>query len=289
MVDQDITWYFWLALCLETAIMPCMIIDFHAHIYPEHVAEKTLSTVRDRAGVPIHGDGTLRGLMQSMKRAGIDCSVVCGVATRPAQVDAIHDWFLEIRRPGILTMAAMHPDFIPGQEEIRSLKAEGFKGFKVHPDFQNFFVDEKRMYPFYEVAQSEDMPILFHAGVDRGLPDPVHAMPRELGKIHRDFPRLTIVAAHMGGEGVCDETERYLLGKEIYMDTSFVIQEMPLSLIRRFMERHPVERFLFGSDTPWGDQTGDLEYVLSLPFLKDGDKEKIAGGNAARLLGLEEG
>ncbi len=266
-----------------------MIIDFHAHIYPDHVAERTLSTVRDRAVIPTHGDGTLQGLVRSMKRAGIDCSVVCGVATRPEQVDAIHEWFLEIRQPGILTMAAMHPDFIPGQEEMQTLKAEGFKGFKVHPDFQGFFVDEKRMYPFYEAAQSEDMPILFHAGVDRGLPDPVHAMPEKLGKIHRDFPRLTIVAAHMGGEDVYDETERHLLGQEIYLDTSFVIKKMPRSLVRRFMERHPVERFLFGTDTPWSDQTGDLEYVLALPFLNDRDKEKIVGGNAARLLGLEAG
>lgn len=280
--------YFSLALWADPAIMPSMVIDFHTHVYPDHMAEKTLTAVRERAGIPVYQDGTLRTLKKSMKRKGIDCSVVSSVATRPDQVQTIHEWLLSIRQPGILTMATMHPDLLPDREKIHILKTQGFKGFKAHPDSQDFFVDERRMYPFYEAVQEEGMLVLFHAGVDRSLPNPVHAMPEALARVHRDFPRLTMVAAHMGGEGVYEETERHLLGRDIYMDTSFVIRKMPLSLVKRFMERHPVERLLFGSDTPWGDQERDFDYVQSLPFLTDGAREKILGGNAFRLLGLEE-
>jgi len=267
--------------------MPFMIIDFHTHIYPDHVAEKTLKAVRERAAIRSYGDGTLTGLRQSMGRAGIDLSVVCSVATKVEQVEGIHQWLLGIRGPGIFPMATMHPDVYPRSQEIRHLRTEGFRGFKVHPDFQAFFVDEKRMYAFYEAAQAEDMLILFHAGVDRGLPNPVHGTPERLARVHREFPQLKIVAAHMGGEGMYGETERSLLGHDIYLDTSFVLKEMPRNMIKRFMEKHPVERFLFGSDTPWADQRGDLEYLLSLPFLNDDAREKIAGGNASRLLGLD--
>ena len=264
-----------------------MIIDFHTHIYPDHVAEKTLKAVRERAAIRSYGDGTLTGLRQSMGRAGIDLSVVCSVATKVEQVVSIHQWLAGIRGPEIFPMATMHPDACPGPQDMRHLRAEGFRGFKVHPDFQAFFVDEKRMYPFYEAAQAEDMLILFHAGVDRGLPTPVHCTPKGLAYVHREFPRLKIVAAHMGGEGMYDETEKHLLGRNIYLDTSFVLKEMPRNMIRRFMDKHPAERFLFGSDTPWADQRGDLEYFLSLPFLNDDAREKMAGGNAVQLLGLD--
>ena len=71
------------------------------------------------------------------------------------------------------------------------------------------------------------MIILFHAGLDRGLPHPIHSTPKRLAKVHGDFPSLRIVAAHMGGEAVFDETERVLLGKDIFMDTSFVLRIMP--------------------------------------------------------------
>lgn len=264
-----------------------MIVDFHTHIYPDHVAEKTLKTVRERAAIRSYGDGTFKGLRQSMRRAGIDLSVVCSVATKVEQVEGIHQWLLGIRGPGIFPMATMHPDACPGPEDMRRLRDEGFRGFKVHPDFQAFFVDEKRLYPFYEAAQAEDMLILFHAGVDRGLPNPVHCTPKRLATVHRDFPRLKIVAAHMGGEGMYDETEEHLLGRDIYLDTSFVLKEMPRSMIRSFLDKHPVERFLFGSDAPWADQRGDLEFLLSLPFLEDDAREKITGSNAMHLLGID--
>ena len=264
-----------------------MIIDFHAHIYPDELAENTLLTIRERAGIQTYADGTLAGLKRSMARAHIDAAVICGVATKASQVNTINQWLLAIREPGIHPLAAMHPDAMPGPEEMLELKSRGFKGFKVHPDFQRFYVDEKRMFPFYEAAQTVEMLILFHSGVDRGLPDTVHATPERLSKVHRDFPGLKIVAAHMGGEDMYGETEQYLLGQDVYLDTSFVMRKMPKNIFRRFVEKHPIERFLYGSDTPWGSQDRDLDFLFSLSFLKDADKEKIAGKNAARLLRLQ--
>ena len=263
-----------------------MKIDFHTHIYPDHMAERTVAAVRERAGIRSYTDGTLEGLLCSMETAGIDLSVVCSVASRPEQVDSIHEWLLGLRRPEIIPVAAMHPDAPPDREMMRSLKAKGFRGFKVHPDFQGFFVDEKRLEPFYEAACAEGMYILFHAGVDRGLPHPVHGTPQGIARVHEAFPGLTIIAAHMGGEFMVEQTEAHLLGKDIYLDTSFVLRKMPIDIIKRFLEGHPKERFLFGTDSPWTDQGRELTFFLSLPFLDDEAKEMITGTNAAKLLGL---
>ncbi|MCU0595427.1 MAG: amidohydrolase family protein [Desulfobacterota bacterium] len=265
-----------------------MIIDFHTHIYPEPSASKTLAAVQSRAGVSCFSDGTRQGLALSMDKAGIDLSVVCSVATKPEMVESIHQWLESIRTPRILPFATMHPGRPAVREEMQDLKKRGFKGFKVHPDYQGFFVDEKRIYPFYEAAQSAGMIVLFHAGLDRGLPDPIHSTPERLAKVHKDFPSLCMVVAHMGGEAVFHETERYLLGRDVFMDTSFVLRVMPRGLLERFVKRHPAERILFGSDSPWTDQAEELRFLMDLPYLKIEEKEKIAGRNAAELLGLSQ-
>jgi predicted TIM-barrel fold metal-dependent hydrolase len=263
-----------------------MIIDVHTHIYPDHMAARTLDAVQGRSAVRAHTDGTLAGLLISMHAAGIDHAVVSSIATRPDQVDTIHQWLVGFRHPAISCLATMHPDLPIAADLVSALKAKGFKGFKLHPDYQEFFVDEERIFPFYEAAQAAGMPILFHVGVDPGLPEIVHATPRRLATVHKEFPQLPIIAAHMGGTDLYAETEEYLLGSTIYFDTSFVLQEMPVPMLKRFFARHPIERFLFGTDSPWTDQQKELDFFLSLPFLTEAEKEKITGLNAAQLLGI---
>jgi hypothetical protein len=97
-----------------------MKIDFHTHIYPDHVAEKTVAAVRGRAGVQAYTDGTLEGLRRSMAIAGIDLSVVAAVATKPEQVSSIQRWLTAIRQPGIETMATMHPAAPLNPEQMKA-------------------------------------------------------------------------------------------------------------------------------------------------------------------------
>lgn len=263
-----------------------MKIDFHTHIYPDHIAPKTVSAVRERAGIDVYTDGTLEGLKRSMAAAGIDLSVVAAVATKPEQVPSIQEWLTAIRQPGIETLAAMHPadPLRSGQMEV--LKKRGFRGFKVHPDYQDFFVDDPRMFPLYEAAAAEGMFILFHAGMDRGLPHPVHATPKRLAIAHRAVPELRMVVAHLGGEEAYEETATHLLGQDLYFDTSFVLRQMPATYRERFLREHPADRLLFASDSPWTDQKEELQFLLHLPYLSETDKEQICFSNAARLLGL---
>lgn len=264
-----------------------MKIDFHTHIYPDRVAHSTVTTVRERAGIDAHTDGTLEGLKRSMRAAGIDLSVVAAVPTKPEQVASIQRWLKGIRQPGIEALAAMHPADPLSTEQMRVLKREGFRGFKFHPDYQDFFVDDPRMYPLYERIAAEGMFVLFHAGVDRGLPHPVHATPKRLAAAHRAVPGLLMIAAHLGGEDAYEESAVHLLGQDIYLDTSFVLRKMPGTFRERFLKGHAPERLVFASDSPWTDQGEELRFLLQLPYLTEGDKEKICHSNAARLLGLE--
>ncbi len=128
--------------------------------------------------------------------------------------------------------------------------------------------------------------ILFHAGVDRGLPYPIHATPERIAEVHKAIPKLTMVIAHLGGEDAYEETIVHLLGKDIYMDTSFVLRIVPIKFLERILKEHPADRLLFASDSPWTDQKDELDFLLNLPILSEKDKEKICFHNAARLLGL---
>jgi predicted TIM-barrel fold metal-dependent hydrolase len=250
------------------------------------MAGKALSNLKEKAGIPHFSDGSEKGLLASMRQAGIDISIVSRITTKPEQVESIHKWLRSIREDGIIPMATWHPDLpvLPGS--VEDLVKQGFKCVKLHPDYQGFYVDEKRMFPFYEAAQAAGMPILFHAGLDQGLPPPLHAPPEKLIVVHKNFPALKMVAAHMGGEDNYEDTEEILLGRDIYLDTSYVLREMPESTLKGFIRRHSAERIIFGSDSPWKDQGKELDYLLSLPFLNDEEKEKIAGINAQRLLGI---
>lgn len=251
------------------------------------MALQTVLAVRERAGIEAYTDGTLEGLKKSMAAAGIDLSVVATVATKPQQVESIQRWLTAIRQPGIETLATMHPADPMNSEQIKMLRQEGFRGFKFHPDYQDFFVDDPRMFPLYEAIAAEGMFILFHAGMDRGLPHPIHGTPKRLAAVNKAVPGLCMIAAHLGGEEAYEETEVHLLGRDVYLDTSFVLRKIPETFLERVLKEHPAERLLFASDSPWTDQGEELRFLLQLPFLTENDKEKICFSNAARLLGLE--
>ncbi|MFH0726329.1 MAG: amidohydrolase family protein [Pseudomonadota bacterium] len=260
------------------------VIDFHTHIFPRQKASAILSTLSSKADIPHFTDGTIQGLLNSMKKAGIHLALTSRITTRPEQVGSVNRWLHGKMQETIWPMAAIHPASPVNPEHLTALKAKGFKGIKLHLDYQGIDADDKRMYPVYEAAQASQMPVLFHAGLDRGLPPPVRATPKRLLAIHRQFPHLEMIAAHMGGEDNYDETEAYLLGTSIYLDTAFVLRIMEKRVLQRFFSKHSIERFLFGSDSPFTDQATELNFLLNLPFLTQDAKEKIAGRNAAGLL-----
>jgi predicted TIM-barrel fold metal-dependent hydrolase len=263
-----------------------MVVDFHTHIFPRRKAPYILSKLSRNHDIPNFTDGTIDGLLNSMQGAGIQAALISRITVHPVKVDAVNRWLLGHMCYNIFPMATIHPDQPEGAAYIEYLNQAGFKGIKLHPDYQGFYADDRRMYPFYEVAQALKVPVLFHAGLDRGLKPPFKAMPGHLYQVHKDFPRLKMIAAHMGGEDNYDETQATLLGTDIYLDTAFVLRIMDEEILRHFFQSHPIERFLFGTDSPFTDQKTELQFLNSLPYLTASQKEMIAGQNAARLLNI---
>ena len=99
------------------------------------------------------------------------------------------------------------------------------------------------------------------------------------------FPGGTVIAAHMGGYECWDEVETLLLGRPVWLDTSFSVPGLGYQRTLSIMRGHGIDKILFGSDSPWQDQAVDLAELRSLG-LTETELAAILGGNAAKLLGL---
>ncbi len=262
-----------------------MIIDFHVHCFPDDLAKRATQALSKAAGLPLMSDGTVAGIKASMKKAGIDKALVLSIATKPGQTGNITQWSSSIQDDQIIAFGSVHPDCPDWKEQLENMKDHGLKGIKFHPEYQDFYVDDPRMYPIYEKAAELGMIMIFHAGVDIGMPAPYHCTPDRLRRVLDAMPGAVIVAAHMGGYRYWDEVERCLVGRDIYFDTSFSLSEMSSEQFRRILSEHGYQKLLFATDSPWSSQYGEVVRFRSMD-LADEAKKAIMGGNAAKLLGL---
>lgn len=262
-----------------------MIIDIHTHVFPDELAARAIQHLTYGNTIPVYSDGTCGGLSASMERAGVDRSVVMPVATKPSQVSGINQWAVEVNQKykNIHSFGTLHPLMDNWQEEIKNLVANGIKGVKLHPDYQSFFVDEPDMLKMYQFIADSGLILMLHAGIDIGLPEPVHCMPDRLAKVVDAVPDLKIIAAHMGGYRCWDEFEHCLIGRDIYIDTSYSLTDMGSDLMVKFIKTHGADKVLFGTDSPWTDMKVEVDSFQALPLTGD-ELSAVMGGNAEKLL-----
>lgn len=60
-----------------------MVIDIHTHIFPDKIAAEVIENLSKQSRAKYFSDGTLNGLLNSMKNCGVNLSVVLPVATAP--------------------------------------------------------------------------------------------------------------------------------------------------------------------------------------------------------------
>ena len=179
-----------------------MILDFHAHAFPDALAPKAVPRLCKASGFTPHHDGTLTGLRASMRQAGVDKSIVMPIATKPEQVRSINDWVLSFaggEQPGeLLFFGTIHPLYEDYRTELRRLKAAGIRGIKLHPNYQEFFPDDPSLFPLFESCASEGLILMIHAGHDAAFVD-APGSPDRLARLAEAVPELKIVCAHFGG------------------------------------------------------------------------------------------
>ena len=261
-----------------------MIIDFHTHCFPDRLATKALEAISFGGGGIIYNfDGTADGLVRRQKESGVEKSCVMNIATSPKSMHSVNDFAISLlQKEGIVPFGSVHPDAEDWSQELDRLHDAGIKGIKLHPEFQNYYADEEKMRPVFRKISELGFVVLFHCGADYSYRPPWKCTPESLLNA---LPYLdtNVVAAHLGGLELWDESYERLAGLPIYMDISAVYAHAHKYQIEQIFEKHGTDRILFGTDMPWQTPEMPLSMLKSLSLTPD-EMENILYRNAEKLL-----
>lgn len=261
-----------------------MIIDSHAHVFPTRIAAAASQGIADFYEMPVRYDGTVETLLHLGDEAGVDKFLIQSVATTPHQVCRINTFIIatvQARPNRFIGFATLHPHMMDMEQEFERCMSSGLRGVKVHPDFQDCPINDRALYPIYELCEGV-CPILMHTGDNRFH----RSSPVLVPEVLRDFPRLQMVCAHFGGWSEWNDAEDYLPETTAFIDTSSTLYDVSIERAEHLVHRFGVERIFFGTDYPMWNPAEELKRFDRLR-LTDDEKEKILGTNLLRFLHMD--
>lgn len=267
-----------------------MIIDFHAHCFPDSLAPRALESLKNHVLQPElfpTTDGTPIGTERLTAGAGVDRAVICNIATNPRQQHNVNSFAVSLAATSqtLYALGSLHPHGEDKRGELCRLRDAGIRGIKLHPDYMGIDIDSTDYIEIFTLCSEMGFFVLTHAGFDPYSPAHIHAPPEKILRLHENFPSLRLIAAHMGGFACAADSIKYLLGHDIWLDTSMSSQRpCERDMLCRILREHPADRLLFGSDTPWSYISEELDFLYSAGL--DNERlDRILYKNALELLG----
>jgi predicted TIM-barrel fold metal-dependent hydrolase len=184
----------------------------------------------------------------------------------------------------------------------RAVKKLGLKGYKVIGSSQTRSIDDKSVYPVWEMAEKLGIPVIIHFGVLGGGGGPAldlrNMNPLTLWEVAKMFPRIPFVIPHFGAGYLRELLLLCWSCPNVYIDTSGSnrwMRWMPFEIDLRRLFRKAIEtvgpdRLIFGSDSSYFPRGFSVQYLREQLKacrsigLEEGSIEKIFCKNAAKLL-----
>lgn len=266
--------------------MQYTIFDSHAHIYPQKIAVKASASVGNFYSTGMAGDGTVENLLAFGKEAGISKYVVHSVATSTHQVASINRFILSCckEHPEFIGFMTLYQDMTEQEiaDEVDFCIENGFKGVKLHPDFQHFAINSPEAQKMYNVI-GERLPILFHTGDKRYN----YSSPYYLAEMAKKYPKMRFIGAHFGGYSCWDQVvDAYKGCDNVWYDTSSTTGFFPdKEYLSDLIQKLGPEKFFFGCDYPMWKANEEVERFLSLK-LTEKEREDIFSNNLKDFLDL---
>jgi predicted TIM-barrel fold metal-dependent hydrolase len=266
-------------------------IDFHTHAFADKIAAKAVGVLKTHLTEygyedECYSDGTVADTVRYYKEHGIDKAVLMPIATKPSQHAVINNWAAEHNNTdNFYCYGSVHPFGEETIEELVRIKELGLYGIKLHPDYQEFFADDPKVFPVYRKCAELGLPVLFHAGLDAISPETIHCTPQMELNVLEAVPELTAIFAHMGGNTLWADILKTVAGKNCYLDTSYSLSWEDENLIRAIIKKHGSDKILFASDFPWDTPERVITKLQRMSLDKD-EYDNIFYKNALRLLGL---
>jgi len=271
-----------------------LVIDFHIHIGFYHDVHpwviEWMKTQGTDPGALEEDVLTPEKFSRYLRENGVDYGVALAelspITTGTLSNEAVAEFCQDI--DCLIPFCNINPYLVadlPG--ELEHLVTEmGFKGMKLYPTYHHFYANSARLYPLYAKAQELGIPVMLHTGssIFKGA-RMKYGDPLFLDDVAVDFPDLTLLIVH-SGRGFWYDKAFFLakLHANLYMEIAGL---PPQKLLEYFPELEKVaDKVIFGSDWPGMPHIGrNIEIIRGLPLKKE-TKDKILGGNAARILGI---
>lgn len=262
------------------------LIDFHTHIYPDAIAQKAADSICKFYELEGGGmNGTVNGLLERGRQAGIDHFVVLPVGLKPEHVRSINNFIIgQVAQHTEFTgFGTIHAAMENLEDEIEFIGNAGLKGVKMHPDTQLFDIDDPRLFPAYALMQEKGLIAMLHMGDTRYN----FSHPARLRNVLKQFPRLRTMAAHFGGYSMYETAYKCLKDTDCFMDISSSLMFMSQETAVHYIRAYGPERLVYGSDFPLWDPVQEVRRFQELP-LTAAEQEQIAWKTAAAILDLPE-
>jgi predicted TIM-barrel fold metal-dependent hydrolase len=267
-----------------------MIIDFHTHVFPDAIAQKTIAALAAQSGYTPYGNGSLEQLQMLMQRGGVDRSVIQPVVTKPAQFESINRFAAALNdMPSLYAFGGIHPDDPTPEAHLEQICAMGLYGIKLHPDYQRTCIDDPRYLRIIRYALKLGLAVLTHAGVDDGFRGAPKCTPdgvlRMLDGVLTGNPPAhpNIILAHGGGHKLYDQVLDTLCGLPVYFDLAYILESTDSAVLLSIIRTHGADKILFATDSPWGDPKKDLARLRTLPLTSQ-ELDQILYQNALSIL-----
>ncbi|MDZ7838832.1 MAG: amidohydrolase family protein [Actinomycetota bacterium] len=241
----------------------------------------------------------------------VEISIVAGISletkTDNNKYKKINNYLAkEIEKSNNRLIGLCVADPLGGKESLDLIKEYvedfGFRGLKLHPSFQEFYPNDKKLYPIYELMETYKLPILFHTGYIGISPfKNYYSMPEYLDEVACDFPDLPILLSHAGKPWFVDTAVMLRKHKNVYVDVSSNMgryKELSYKPMEDFLYQVKIwvgnfDRVLFGSDYPLYDQKDTVDALKNAAeslnnqhdgFMGEEDLHQIFYSNSKKLI-----
>jgi len=258
-------------------------IDCHAHIYHQRLAPRAVKGVGEFYDVAMSCGGTTDELSEIAKNSPVKKFVVNVVALNAKSAARLNDFVAAecSLHPEFVGLGTLHPDMEDIDSEIERIVSLGLKGIKLHPDTQQFEADSPKAMKIYERIEGR-LPLLIHSGDYRYD----YSHPRRIARIADTFPKLTMVAAHLGGWSIFEEAIPYMKDRSCHMDISSVMPFMKPERVLEMIRLYGADRLMFGSDFPMWHPVSEFDSFMKLDLSHE-EQEKILWQNAASVFSID--